>query len=97
MLLYDTEHIPNAQKIDWHADLNDPVVRDYIDAAAALDRYSLDRILALAKIADPGIEADDVADAGRYLDRLDDARFAVYGLGPIQVAALRERLASWPR
>jgi thiosulfate/3-mercaptopyruvate sulfurtransferase len=24
-------HIPNAVKIDWHADLNDPLMRDYID------------------------------------------------------------------
>ncbi|HEY2854731.1 MAG TPA: sulfurtransferase [Gemmatimonadaceae bacterium] len=30
VLLFDTGHIPNAQKIDWHADLNDPVVRDYV-------------------------------------------------------------------
>jgi thiosulfate/3-mercaptopyruvate sulfurtransferase len=30
VLLYDVEHIPNAQKVDWHADLNDPVVRDYV-------------------------------------------------------------------
>jgi thiosulfate/3-mercaptopyruvate sulfurtransferase len=30
VLLYDTGHIPNAQKDDWHADLNDPVVRDYV-------------------------------------------------------------------
>ena len=30
VLLYDMGHIPNAQKIDWHADLNDPVVRDYV-------------------------------------------------------------------
>ena len=30
VLLYDTGHIPGAQKIDWHADLNDPVQRDYI-------------------------------------------------------------------
>jgi thiosulfate/3-mercaptopyruvate sulfurtransferase len=30
VLLYDVEHIPGAQKIDWHADLNDPVMRDYI-------------------------------------------------------------------
>ena len=29
VLLYDTGHIPNAQKVDWHADLNDAVVRDY--------------------------------------------------------------------
>ncbi len=32
VLLYDTGHIPGAVKIDWHADLNDPVARDYVDA-----------------------------------------------------------------
>jgi len=30
VLLYDTGHIPGAQKVDWHTDLNDPVVRDYV-------------------------------------------------------------------
>ena len=30
VLLYDTGHIPGAQKIDWHEDLNDDVLRDYI-------------------------------------------------------------------
>ena len=30
ILLYDTGHIPGAVKIDWHADLNDPTVRDYV-------------------------------------------------------------------
>jgi len=30
VLLYEMGHIPGAQKIDWHADLNDPVERDYI-------------------------------------------------------------------
>jgi thiosulfate/3-mercaptopyruvate sulfurtransferase len=34
VLLYDMGHIPNAQKIDWHTDLNDPVVRDYVDREA---------------------------------------------------------------
>ncbi|HRW03626.1 MAG TPA: sulfurtransferase [Caldilineaceae bacterium] len=33
ILLYNTGHIPGAVKIDWHADLNDPMVRDYIDRA----------------------------------------------------------------
>ena len=32
VLLFDTGHIPSAQKVDWHADLNDPVVRDYISS-----------------------------------------------------------------
>ncbi|TFE68251.1 thiosulfate sulfurtransferase [Methylacidiphilum sp. Yel] len=31
-LLYDTGHIPNAVNIDWRADLNDPLIRDYISA-----------------------------------------------------------------
>lgn len=30
VLLYDIGHIPNAQKVDWHADLNDDIIRDYI-------------------------------------------------------------------
>jgi thiosulfate/3-mercaptopyruvate sulfurtransferase len=30
VLLYDTGHIPGAVHIDWHADLNDPLVRDYV-------------------------------------------------------------------
>lgn len=32
VLLYDVGHIPNAVKIDWVGDLNDSVVRDYIDS-----------------------------------------------------------------
>jgi thiosulfate/3-mercaptopyruvate sulfurtransferase len=31
VLLYDTGHVPGAAKIDWHADLNDPIQRDYLD------------------------------------------------------------------
>ena len=30
ILLYDTGHIRTAQKLDWHADLNDPIQRDYV-------------------------------------------------------------------
>jgi thiosulfate/3-mercaptopyruvate sulfurtransferase len=30
VLLFDFGHIPGAQKIDWHVDLNDPVMRDYV-------------------------------------------------------------------
>jgi thiosulfate/3-mercaptopyruvate sulfurtransferase len=33
VLLYETGHIEGAVKIDWHTDLNDPVVRDYLDGA----------------------------------------------------------------
>jgi thiosulfate/3-mercaptopyruvate sulfurtransferase len=31
ILLYDTGHVPGAVKIDWVSDLNDPLVRDYLD------------------------------------------------------------------
>jgi thiosulfate/3-mercaptopyruvate sulfurtransferase len=31
ILLYDQGHIPGAVKIDWVSDLNDPVIRDYLD------------------------------------------------------------------
>ena len=37
VLLYDIGHIPGAVKIDWHTDLNDPRVRDYIDGAQFAD------------------------------------------------------------
>jgi thiosulfate/3-mercaptopyruvate sulfurtransferase len=30
LLLYETGHIPGAVKVDWVADLNDPLVRDYV-------------------------------------------------------------------
>ncbi|MGK5681475.1 nucleotidyl transferase AbiEii/AbiGii toxin family protein [Actinoplanes sp. URMC 104] len=72
-------------------------VRDYIDVAAALERYPLEKVLALGRAADPALDPEDVADAGRYLDRLDDARFALYGLSPQQIGQLRQRLAQWPR
>ncbi len=34
VLLYDVEHVPGAQKLDWHIDLNDQVERDYVARAA---------------------------------------------------------------
>ncbi len=35
-LLYDTGHIPGAVNLDWHLDLNHPLIRDYLDS----DGYS---------------------------------------------------------
>jgi hypothetical protein len=72
-------------------------VRDYIDVAAALDRYPVDRVLELARAADPGLDDADIAEAGEYLDRLDDGRFTVYGLDATAITRLRDRLRSWPR
>jgi thiosulfate/3-mercaptopyruvate sulfurtransferase len=37
VLLYDVGHIPGAVKIDWHLDLNDPHVRDYINGEQFAD------------------------------------------------------------
>ena len=34
VLLYETGHIPGAVKLDWHTDLNDPVLRDYLSPEA---------------------------------------------------------------
>lgn len=31
VLLYDTGHIPGSVKLDWHADLNDQLRRDYLE------------------------------------------------------------------
>jgi thiosulfate/3-mercaptopyruvate sulfurtransferase len=45
VLLYDVEHIPGAQKLDWHVDLNDQVERDYLQRdgfAALLRRLGVD-------------------------------------------------------
>ena len=72
-------------------------VRDYIDVAAALERYTVDELLELARRQDPALEDDDIVAAGRYLDRLDDGRFTFYGLDTTRIAALRSRLTAWPR
>ncbi|WP_353828335.1 sulfurtransferase [Agromyces sp. SYSU T0242] len=37
VLLYEVGHIPGAVKVDWHTELNDPVVRDYLDGAQFAD------------------------------------------------------------
>ncbi len=40
VLLFHTGHIPGAVKIDWHTDLNHPLVRDYLQPAAFADLLS---------------------------------------------------------
>jgi Nucleotidyl transferase AbiEii toxin, Type IV TA system len=71
--------------------------RDYVDTAAALGRYSVGQVIGFARRLDPGLEDRDFSDAGRRLDRMDDAAFARFGLGPSDVAHLRARFAAWPR
>ncbi|HPZ35442.1 MAG: sulfurtransferase [Microbacteriaceae bacterium] len=46
VLLYEVGHIPGAVKVDWHTELNDPVVRDYVDGegfAALMRRKGISR------------------------------------------------------
>lgn len=45
VLLYDIGHVPGAVKIDWHEDLQDPTVRDFIDSerfAKLMERIGVD-------------------------------------------------------
>jgi len=71
--------------------------RDYVDTAAALERYTVDQLIDMAKRLDPGLRDRDFADAGRHLDRMPDRLFARYVRDQQDVARLRERFAIWPR
>jgi hypothetical protein len=71
--------------------------RDYVDTAAALERYSPAQLIGFARRLDPGLTDQDFADAGRRLDELNDRRFTAFGLSPQETAELRQRFAAWPR
>ena len=71
--------------------------RDYVDTAAALERYSMEQMIGFARRLDPGLTDRDFADAVRRLDQWGDGVFALFGLGPEDVAELRARFAAWPR
>ncbi|HEV7147073.1 MAG TPA: sulfurtransferase [Pedococcus sp.] len=46
VLLYDTGHIPGSLKLDWHQDLNDQLMRDYVDSeqfARVMSERGVDR------------------------------------------------------
>jgi hypothetical protein len=72
-------------------------VRDYVDVAAALDRYPRERLVALARARDPGLGAADFAAAAARLDSIPDDVFGRYDLTVDDVADLRRRFAEWPR
>jgi hypothetical protein len=109
MAYFDRDRRPVAMDVGPVLDLADVVgskvcalasrvePRDYVDTAAALERYTVAQLIALAKQLDPGLSDRDFADAGRQLDRMPDGVFARYGLDPAAVATLRERFAAWPR
>ncbi len=71
--------------------------RDYVDIAAALERYTVEQIIGFARRLDPGLTSRDFAEAAERLDQWGDGVFASFGLGPDEIAELRERFAAWPR
>jgi hypothetical protein len=72
-------------------------VRDFVDVAVFLADHSAGELLAAARRVDPAMEPGDVAAAGRRLDVTPDRAFLPYGLGPEQVALVRDRFVTWPR
>jgi hypothetical protein len=71
--------------------------RDYVDTAAALERYTVDQLIDMAKRLDPGLRDRDFADAGRQLDRMPDHLFRRYVRSHEDIARMREWFADWPR
>jgi hypothetical protein len=72
-------------------------IRDYSDTARMMDRYSPGELIGFARRLDPGLTAEDFADAGTQLDSLGDEEFCRYGLSQQDVAALRVKFGAWPR
>jgi hypothetical protein len=71
--------------------------RDFIDVAAALDRYSRADLMRLAFTRDPGLRVVDFTEAARRLDQLAIVDFAEYDFTPAALVDLRNRFAGWPR
>jgi hypothetical protein len=71
--------------------------RDYVDTAAALERYTVEQVTGFARRLDPGLTDRDFAEAAERLDRWGDGVFASFGLGAAGIAELRSRFAAWPR
>jgi len=90
-------HLEDAVGAKVTAMLGRGLPRDYLDIAAALDRFGHSRLLELGFERDPGLRVADVAIAMHRLDRLSDVTFERYGLLPAQVSAVRARFADWPR
>jgi hypothetical protein len=90
-------HLDDAVASKVTALLGRGLARDFIDVAAALDRYPRRRLLQLAFERDPGLRVLDVALAAQRLDQLPDSRFSRYKLDPDQVQNVRARFSDWPR
>jgi hypothetical protein len=88
-----SEGRPNS----WFREASRVEPRDYVDTAAALDRYTVEQIIGFAQRLDPGLTDRDFADAAERLDHWGDGVFASFGLGAEGIAELRARFAAWPR
>ena len=71
--------------------------RDYLDTAAALERYSVAQVVCFARRLDPGLTDRDFAEAAERLDLWGDRVFEPFGLSPAEIARLRKRFNAWPR
>jgi hypothetical protein len=72
--------------------------RDFIDVAAMLGSFSPAELTELGRRSDPALSDEELTDALRRLDRLDDSVFAeLYDCTPEQITEIRERFAAWPR
>lgn len=71
--------------------------RDFIDIAAALDRYDRAELMRLTFTRDRGLRVVDFTDTARRLDQFTTIDFAEYGFDQAALDALRARFADWPR
>jgi hypothetical protein len=71
--------------------------RDFIDIAAALDRYDRAELMRLTFTRDRGLRVVDFADTARRLDQFTTIDFAEYDFDEAALDALRARFADWPR
>jgi nucleotidyltransferase AbiEii toxin of type IV toxin-antitoxin system len=109
MAYFDRSRRPVVMEIGPVLDLEDVVggkacalasrvePRDYVDIAAALERYTVEQIIGFARRLDPGLTDRDFAEAAERLGQWGDGVFASFGLGSDEIAGLRERFAVWPR
>lgn len=90
-------HLDDAVGSKMTALLGRALPRDFVDIAAALNRYSRKQLLELAFDRDRGLRVLDVALATQRLDRLENDQFERYALTANDIARLRDQFADWPR
>jgi hypothetical protein len=90
-------HIEDAVSSKTSALVSRREPRDFIDIAAALDRYTRSELMRLTFTRDPGLRVVDFTDTARRLDQFTTIDFADYGFDQAALDALRQRFADWPR